>query len=48
MPGRWNATLRRSEKNNPGATVYLTERLAKVLGYEFDICLKIKSLPGSD
>ena len=39
--------LRRIEKNDPGATVFLAERLAKVLGYEFDISLKTKPLPGS-
>jgi transcriptional regulator with XRE-family HTH domain len=46
--GRVNRNaLQRFENNDPGATVFLAERLAKVLGYEFDICLKTKPLPGS-
>jgi hypothetical protein len=46
--GRVNRNaLRRFEKNDPGATVFLAARLAKVLGYKFDICLKTKPLLGS-
>jgi DNA-binding XRE family transcriptional regulator len=37
--------LPRFEKNDPGAAVSLAGRLARVLGYAFDICLETRPLP---
>jgi transcriptional regulator with XRE-family HTH domain len=45
MAGVNRNALRRFEKNSSGSSMEMVERLAKVLGYSFDLYLETKELP---